>query len=58
MVFSQSMSVHLKDLSPFTWYVIAIKSHTESTAGPYSKPVIVQTKEGSKACIIILSMWF
>ena len=46
--FSASAFVSLEGLSPFTWYVISVQSHSVSTTGPFGKPVIVQTKEGSK----------
>ncbi|XP_052794464.1 protogenin-like isoform X1 [Mya arenaria] len=36
----------LTDLQPFTWYMLCVRTHTSDRYGPYSKPVIVQTKEG------------
>ncbi|XP_060603445.1 protogenin-like [Ruditapes philippinarum] len=38
--------ITLDKLQPFSWYAVAVQSHTTSADGPFSKPVIVQTKEG------------
>lgn len=43
---SSSTYVYLRGLQPFTWYAIAVSSHTTTVEGPFCKPVIVQTEEG------------
>ncbi|KAH3835648.1 protogenin-like isoform X3 [Dreissena polymorpha] len=43
---TKGTSITLRSLQPFTWYVISARSHTNTTSGPFSKPMIVQTMEG------------
>ncbi|KAK3579546.1 hypothetical protein CHS0354_028382 [Potamilus streckersoni] len=42
---SDSLTTMLDGLAPFTWYDIAICSHTDQESGPYSNTIMVQTKE-------------
>ena len=51
---SSTLYASLEGLSPFTWYVIAVRSRSGATVGPFGKPVIVQTKEGSKFHFLII----
>ncbi|WAR00501.1 PRTGB-like protein [Mya arenaria] len=44
----------LTDLQPFTWYMLCVRTHTSDRYGPYSKPVIVQTKEGTTTTSVVL----
>ena len=46
--YSNMTSITLMKLAPFAWYAISVQSHTCTATGPFSKPVIIQTKEGSK----------
>ncbi|XP_053405794.1 protogenin-like isoform X2 [Mercenaria mercenaria] len=43
---SFTTQITLQNLRPFTWYTVAVQSHTDTADGPFCKPVIVQTKEG------------
>ncbi|XP_021346881.1 protogenin B-like, partial [Mizuhopecten yessoensis] len=43
---SEQPRVVLDNLETFTWYNLSVRSHTKVLHGPYSSPVLVQTKEG------------
>ena len=45
---SDSLGTVINNLQPYTWYFMSIRSKTENVAGPYSRPVLIQTLEGSE----------
>ena len=43
--FSHSNIATVDNLQPFTLYNISVSAHSDDIQGPYSHPILVQTKE-------------
>ena len=51
--FSHSNIATLDNLQPFTLYNISVSAHSDEIQGPYSHPILVQTKEDGELSLFV-----